>query len=70
MFDASAWVVCGCCGGSLHCYGQGHCCLRHRCVFEWYVQRWGCVDRALSDRVAVFLFLFVEVIVCVRLVFV
>ena len=69
MFDALALIVHSSCGGGLYCCGQGHHCLRHHCIFEWYMQRWRCMNWALSDCVAVFLFLFIEVVVCVRLVF-
>jgi hypothetical protein len=69
MFDASAWVVRGSCSRGLYHYGWGHRCLRYCSILEWYVQHWGCMDWALSDHIAVLLFLFIEVIICVRLVF-
>jgi hypothetical protein len=49
MFNASAWVVCSSCCSRLYCYSWGCCCLRHRRISEWYLQRWRCVDWALSD---------------------
>ena len=63
MLDASAQIVRGPCGSGLHCYGWSHCCLGHRCILEWYVQCWGCVDWALSDHIGVPLFFFVEVVI-------
>ena len=63
MFNASAWVVCGSCHSCLYCYGWGCRHLRHRCIFEWYVQHQRCMNQALSDCIAVSLFLFIEVVV-------
>jgi hypothetical protein len=69
MLNALAWVVYSSSGGGLDCYGWGRHCLRHSHIFEWHLQCRGCVDWALSNRFAVFLFFLVEVVVRVQLVF-